>query len=328
MKEDRVQGSNEGTRAVWGSPIGESAIRDLADNRPEGSTWSAHVGSLGPSLGAIDGVTSARVDPMYLTLEERVSSTADRKNSWQSAEELRKYKDNNREKQNTAWKHQLDEPKCNIQKENKMMGAAGQPPIITHTAATPQDSPNTTLDVGYRDLNCRAVYPTAALSIESIDRSGSQCSIPSGLLKLPDVSNKIPTKNLIAGQFPRRISHVTAVVNPATRESSSSSPPRIQRGYSWKLSRPSLRRKRWSQTDEEPPGRATVLNNGRSTLLGSNSTILVFRDTRSQRKRGKAVKHAEGMQREIPMPNCSTLRPGCWKTVTGLPCSTTEQARF
>lgn len=52
------------------------------------------------------------------------------------------------------------------------MGAAGQPPIITHTAATPQDSPNTTLDVGYRDLNCRAVYPTAALSIESIDRSG------------------------------------------------------------------------------------------------------------------------------------------------------------
>lgn len=52
------------------------------------------------------------------------------------------------------------------------MGVAGQPPIITHTAATPQDSPNTTLNVGYRDLNYRAVYPAAALSIESIDRSG------------------------------------------------------------------------------------------------------------------------------------------------------------
>ncbi|KAF3426148.1 hypothetical protein E2986_05217 [Frieseomelitta varia] len=204
----------------------------------------------------------------------RLFTSKDRKNSWQSAEELRKYKDNNsREKQNTVWRHQMDEPKCNIQKENKMMGAAGQPPIITHTAATPQDSPNTTLDVGYRDLNCRAVYPTAALSIESIDRSGSQCSIPSGLLKLPDVSNRIPTKNLIAGQFPRRISLVTAVVNPSTRESSSSSPPRIQRGYSWKLSRPSLRRKRWSQTEDDPPGRATVLNNGRSTLLGSNPTF-------------------------------------------------------
>ncbi|KAK9301586.1 hypothetical protein QLX08_006035 [Tetragonisca angustula] len=222
-------------------------------------------------MGSDDG--SSRISRSH-SITDSDTYTQDRKNSWQSAEELRKYKDNNsREKQNTVWRHQMDEPKCNIQKENKMMGAAGQPPIITHTAATPQDSPNTTLDVGYRDLNCRAVYPTAALSIESIDRSGSQCSIPSGLLKLPDVSNRIPTKNLIAGQFPRRISLVTAVVNPSTRESSSSSPPRIQRGYSWKLSRPSLRRKRWSQTEDDPPGRATVLNNGRSTLLGSNPTF-------------------------------------------------------
>lgn len=103
----------------------------------------------------------------------------DQKNSWQSAEELRKYKDN-REKQNSVWKQRIDEPKCNIQKESKMMGVPppGQPPIITHTAATPQDSPNTTLDVGYRDLNCRAVYPAAALSIESIDRSGVCRFIP------------------------------------------------------------------------------------------------------------------------------------------------------
>ncbi|CAK9796450.1 Voltage-dependent T-type calcium channel subunit alpha-1H [Anthophora quadrimaculata] len=222
-------------------------------------------------MGSDDG--SSRISRSH-SITDSDTYTQDRKNSWQSAEELRKYKDNNsREKQNTIWKHQIDEPKCNIQKENKMMGATGQPPIITHTAATPQDSPNTTLDVGYRDLNCRAVYPTAALSIESIDRTGSQSSIPSGLLKLPDVSNKIPTKNLIAGQFPRRISLVTAAVSPSTRESSNSSPPRIQRGYSWKLSRPSLRRKRWSQTEDEPLGRATVLNNGRSTLLGFSSTF-------------------------------------------------------
>lgn len=87
----------------------------------------------------------------------------DQKNSWQSAEELRKYKDN-REKQNSVWKQEIDELKCNIQKESKMMSVAGQPPIITHTAATPQDSPNTTLDVSPR--------PVYALSIESIDRSG------------------------------------------------------------------------------------------------------------------------------------------------------------
>ncbi|XP_011633277.1 voltage-dependent T-type calcium channel subunit alpha-1G-like isoform X3 [Pogonomyrmex barbatus] len=219
-------------------------------------------------MGSEDG--SSRVSGSH-SISDSDTYTQDQKNSWQSAEELRKYKDN-REKQNSAWKQRIDEPKCNIQKESKMMGVAGQPPIITHTAATPQDSPNTTLDVGYRDLNCRAVYPAAALSIESIDRSGSQCSIPSGLLKLPDVSNKIPTNNLIAGQFPRRISLVTAVVNPSARDSSSS-PPRVQRGYSWRLSRPSLRRKRWSQSDDEHAGHTTVLNNGRSTFVGSNPTF-------------------------------------------------------
>ncbi|RLU22910.1 hypothetical protein DMN91_005188 [Ooceraea biroi] len=228
-------------------------------------------------IGSEDG--SSRISGSH-SISDSDTYTQDQKNSWQSAEELRKYKDN-REKQNSVWKQRIDEPKCNIQKESKMMGVPpGQPPIITHTAATPQDSPNTTLDVGYRDLNCRAVYPAAALSIESIDRSGvcrfipinSQCSIPSGLLKLPDVSNKIPANNLIAGQLPRRISLVTAVVNPSTRDSSSS-PPRIQRGYSWRLSRPSLRRKRWSQSDDEQTGHTTVLNNGRSTIVGSNPTI-------------------------------------------------------
>ncbi|KAG7209645.1 hypothetical protein KM043_011292 [Ampulex compressa] len=222
-------------------------------------------------MGSDEG--SSRVSRSH-SITDSDTYTQDRKNSWQSAEELRKYKDNSsREKQNSAWKQQMEEPKCNIQKESKMMGTAGQPPIITHTAATPQDSPNTTLDVGYRDLNCRAVYPAATLSIESIDRSASQCSIPSGLLKLPDVSNKLPSNNLVAGQFPRRISLVTAVANPSTRESANSSPPRIQRGYSWRLSRPSLRRKRWSQSEEEYNAQTTVLNNGRSTLVGSNSTF-------------------------------------------------------
>ncbi|XP_015590684.1 voltage-dependent T-type calcium channel subunit alpha-1G isoform X2 [Cephus cinctus] len=210
--------------------------------------------------------------------------TQDHKNSWQSADDLRKYKDNfTREKQNGSWKHSIDEPKCNIQKESKMMGT--QPPIITHTAATPQDSPNTTLDAGCREFNCRPGNPT--LSIESIDRSASQCSI-SGLLKPPD--NKFATNNLIATQPPRRISLV-AVINPSRRDSRDSnsryasldneksfgsvqrsrafvsSPARIQRGYSWRLSRPSLRRKR---SQEEDPRHTTILNNGRSTTR-SNS---------------------------------------------------------
>lgn len=107
------------------------------------------------------------------TIESRRVCFQDReKNSWQSVQELPKYEDNCGSKDNRAWKHQIDEPKCNIQKESKMMGVIGaggvEPPRITHTAATPQDSPNTTLDAGY---NCRTVYPSN-VSIESIDRSG------------------------------------------------------------------------------------------------------------------------------------------------------------
>ncbi|OAD59995.1 hypothetical protein WN48_06745 [Eufriesea mexicana] len=65
-------------------------------------------------------------------------------------------------------------------------------------------------------------------------------------------------------------------------------------------------------------------------LVRESVTLEDFQDSRVPRhekskKKGKAVKHAEGMEREIPMPNCSTLRPGCWKIVTGFPCSTTEQ---
>uniref|UniRef100_A0A310SQ68 UvrABC system protein A n=1 Tax=Eufriesea mexicana TaxID=516756 RepID=A0A310SQ68_9HYME len=64
--------------------------------------------------------------------------------------------------------------------------------------------------------------------------------------------------------------------------------------------------------------------------LDNNNTAKDFQDSRVPRhekskEKSTAVKHAEGMEQEIPMPNCSTLRPGCWKTVTGLLCSTTEQ---
>lgn len=95
-----------------------------------------------------------------------------------------------------------------------------QLPIITHTAATPQDSPNTTLDVEYRDINCRAIYPTT-LSIESIDRSSSQCSIYSGFLKPPDNNNKNSVNNFLTSQPCRRISLVTSAVNSnsSTKES-------------------------------------------------------------------------------------------------------------
>lgn len=50
-----------------------------------------------------------------------------------------------------------------------------QTPIITHTAATPQDSPNATLDGSTRDFNNRISnalqFYSSSLSIDSIDCS-------------------------------------------------------------------------------------------------------------------------------------------------------------
>lgn len=50
-------------------------------------------------------------------------------------------------------------------------------PIITHTAATPQDSPNATLDASARDFNNKLTsamalhFYSSSLSIDSIDCS-------------------------------------------------------------------------------------------------------------------------------------------------------------
>jgi hypothetical protein len=52
--------------------------------------------------------------------------------------------------------------------------AVPQAPVITHTAATPQDSPNTTLEtgaIGLHRLNPNISLYASSLSIDSIDRS-------------------------------------------------------------------------------------------------------------------------------------------------------------
>ncbi|XP_011298535.1 voltage-dependent T-type calcium channel subunit alpha-1H isoform X1 [Fopius arisanus] len=226
-------------------------------------------------IGSDEG-SSSRLSGSHSITDSDTYTPQERKNSWQSVDDLGKFKDNyRRDKHNRMWrKAAIEELKCNIQKENKMMGVAGQPPTITHTAATPQDSPNTTLDTGYRDINYRAIYPIN-LSIESIDRSSSQCSLTSGFLKPPDNNNhKYATNNLVGSQTSRRMSPGISTFSnsSASRELSNTSPPRIRRGYSSRLSRPSICRKRWSQSDEESPVQATILNNGRSTS-GSNSGL-------------------------------------------------------
>ncbi|XP_063224731.1 voltage-dependent T-type calcium channel subunit alpha-1G [Bacillus rossius redtenbacheri] len=209
----------------------------------------------GDRLSSLDGSrtsSSTETDSCY-------HHHQDIKNKWRSAEELRKRKNGHREKEN-YWKqkHQNYESKCNIQKESKML--TGQPPIITHTAATPQDSPNTTTESGLRDFNHRlapsiALY-ASSMSIDSIDRStSSQGSIP-GLLKLPN--NKCNNLSQAVG---RRVSLVTVVNQSSSRKDSNPSSPRIQRVCSWKISRPSLRRKSRCQSGSEIEDAEQVLNN-------------------------------------------------------------------
>lgn len=65
------------------------------------------------------------------------------------------------------------------------------PPRITHTAATPQDSPNTTADLAVKESNkIRPNEPSycSAVSIDSIDSSNVGISISSSFLPLPFLS--------------------------------------------------------------------------------------------------------------------------------------------
>ncbi|OAD53962.1 hypothetical protein WN48_08567 [Eufriesea mexicana] len=64
-------------------------------------------------------------------------------------------------------------------------------------------------------------------------------------------------------------------------------------------------------------------NDSEENPLHQDGDSRVPRHEKSKEK-DKTVKHAEGMERKIVMPNCLTLRPGCSKTATGLLCSTTE----
>ncbi|CAH2234985.1 jg18984 [Pararge aegeria aegeria] len=135
------------------------------------------------------------------------------KNFWKSADDVRKAKDDvngqkdkvsrsRRKTKNSSHHPSLckdcaQSNKCNIQKESKMLasGTAGTSdnnstivPMITHTAATPQDSPSTTLEPGatFRDFNVALTLERATMlsSLDSIDRTS--CPNIPGLLKPPN----------------------------------------------------------------------------------------------------------------------------------------------
>ncbi|CAB3224354.1 unnamed protein product [Arctia plantaginis] len=277
------------------------------------------------------------------------------KNYWRSADDVRKAKDDvNGHKEKTIrsrrkTKSSVHHPtlckdcaqsnKCNIQKESKMLASGGAVPetavpMITHTAATPQDSPSTTLEPGasFRDFNMTLSLERSSMlsSLDSIDRT-SCTSIP-GLLKppnsytltlhsahlgaekarLPPVSlaplpltlalpplrsvSPAPTtpstpRSMPSPLLPEKNLQVTIArdencVNTSDKSSLLSSQRnisvvstgingdekcRVQRGYSWRLSRPSLKKKPKQRTGSDSD--TIVLNNGRDHTVCNGSSI-------------------------------------------------------
>nr|XP_022916967.1 voltage-dependent T-type calcium channel subunit alpha-1G-like isoform X2 [Onthophagus taurus] len=224
-----------------------------------------------------------------------------RKNCWRSAEELRKlhYYDINNPIKTQAYDYFdcrdpklkeccSEDPKCNIQKESKMLKQPSRqtsPPIITHTAATPQDSPSTTLEdfpefkysvtpVG--DIFSSPSSESQLAIIESSQSSQNKSSPMCSLLKPPTLSpppkifkqferppddckmltSKIITHNERIGS--KRLTYSEKITIPQPKEIEKKE---IQRKSSWKLgSRPSLRKKKnRSGSDSD----AAPLNNGR-----------------------------------------------------------------
>ncbi|XP_064071851.1 voltage-dependent T-type calcium channel subunit alpha-1G-like isoform X2 [Vanessa tameamea] len=295
------------------------------------------------------------------------------KNYWKSADDVRKAKDDvNGHKDKTVkvrrktkasahhpslCKDCAQSNKCNIQKESKMLANTENStvvPMITHTAATPQDSPSTTLEPGttFRDFKVALTLERSTMlsSLDSIDRS-SCTSIP-GLLKPPNsytltlhsaaaqlgaekarlppmslappplslapppsrstspASTPTTPRSVPSPMLPEKNLQVTIAkddncLNVSDKSSLLSSQKslavttptingddkcRVQRGYSWRLSRPSLRRKKQRTGSDSD---AVILNNGRdhTACNGSNlrknelllsSTMVIKNDTQSE----------------------------------------------
>ncbi|KAF7265662.1 hypothetical protein GWI33_020746 [Rhynchophorus ferrugineus] len=232
------------------------------------------------------------------------SYSQDKKNCWKSAEEIRKVKDLNgqrspltltncdfKDKVNSKDGCYVKEPKCNIQKESLLKQPLRQssPPIITHTAATPQDSPSNTLDADFPEFLYNVT--SAASDVEgenslcpSTTESTTQKSSSLSLLKPPTLTpppiafrnfeklpeepmqtppGKIVIHNERIGMKTMSFSEKVVQLKNNNKNEMKQHPDKekLQRKMSWNLpKRPSLRRKRdKSGSDSE----AVPLNNGR-----------------------------------------------------------------
>ncbi|XP_022162041.1 voltage-dependent T-type calcium channel subunit alpha-1G isoform X5 [Myzus persicae] len=167
--------------------------------------------------------------------------------------------------------------KCNTHKDTSLV-IAPPPPIITHTAATPQDSPNAAHESRdfrrFQSLTPYTFLPFdtngSGFSIDSID-----CSVRSSTNSLQSIS-KFPKINNRTTQIssPQKL-----VVNqsfetiPEDVSYSGENGEKLQRRYSWKISRPSLRRKsKFSNAECESDDQGIlVLNNNSHSVANSGA---------------------------------------------------------
>ncbi|XP_017770530.1 PREDICTED: voltage-dependent T-type calcium channel subunit alpha-1H isoform X4 [Nicrophorus vespilloides] len=274
------------------------------------------------------------------------------KNCWRSAEELRKVKEMNGHRASVIaftppcdcreFKSPDSEPKCNIQKESKMLKQDTTPspskrkfqtPKITHTAATPQDSPSTTLE-DFPEFRY-SVTPTPTppspspttdtppCSTESTQKSvpkptgpitehlelnaRSLCSLQ--LLKPPSLSpppltyrqfekspeEQFPSKIIMHNE---RIGSKTTTFSEKVSVPKSSDKARIQRKYSWKLgSKSSLKRKKnRSGSDSD----AIPLNNGRDHSQCNGSGVSRHSSLRNDSLLQSSIRIQNDTQRDTP----------------------------
>ncbi|CAH0564653.1 unnamed protein product [Brassicogethes aeneus] len=255
----------------------------------------------------------------------------DTKNHWRSAEELRKSKDLNGQKtlaisncdcqtRNPSECFYVSEPKCNIQKElSKQPTRQPSPPVITHTAATPQDSPSTTLDdFPEFKYNITPVHTDCTSISESGAHSSTESTLKTSslsLLKPPSLSpppltfrqferplddppsalsGKIVIHNEKVGL--KTMSFSEKVSMPINK--SNADKTKIQRKCSWKLSnRPSLRRKkRRSGSDSE----AVPLNNGRDHSQCNGGDITRHASLRNTSLLQSSIRIQNDTQKDVP----------------------------
>ncbi|CAK1547322.1 unnamed protein product [Leptosia nina] len=297
------------------------------------------------------------------------------KNFWKSADDIRKAKDDSntnkdkiiksRRKQKpvshnpTLCKDCAQSNKCNLQKESKLLASSSinehssstVVPMITHTAATPQDSPSTTLEPGasFKDFNLALSLERSSMlsSLDSIDRTS--CSSIPGLLKPPNSytltlhsaaaalgaekarlpvslapppltlalppsraaspgtttprtlpSPMLPEKNLqvtiAKDENCLNVSDKSSLLNSqksltiTTPSTNGEEKCKVQRGYSWRLSRSSLRKKKQRTGSDSD---AVILNNGRDHIACNgaghrkndillSSSLVIKNDTQSE----------------------------------------------